>query len=125
MPDEVQSIESHMALDNVNKLKQIPGGDVRGVKFPDDVTRHFRDLKVSAAPRVHAKVLRAWFVVRVMIWLRAPPRNTHTAKQYAGVSGRLWTLVKGRLNPIKTGAICRGGFLQQHGRGVGHACVWV
>ncbi len=35
-----------MALDNAHKLKQFPAGEVRSVSFPDDVTRHFRDLKV-------------------------------------------------------------------------------
>ena len=54
LPAEVQSVEAHMALDNVNKLKQIPDGDVRGVKFPDDVTRHFRDLQVPFAAEIFA-----------------------------------------------------------------------
>jgi len=35
-----------MALDNAHKLKQFPAGEVRSTGFPDDVTRHFRDLKV-------------------------------------------------------------------------------
>ena len=46
MPPEIQSVEDHMALDNAHKLKQYPVGEVRSVSFPDDVTRHFRELKV-------------------------------------------------------------------------------
>ena len=49
-PAEVQSVEAHMALDNVHKLKQMPKGEVRAVSLPDDVTRHFRDLKVDSCP---------------------------------------------------------------------------
>lgn len=50
MPPEVQSVEAHCALDNVHKLKQMPNGEVRGVSLPEDVTRHFKDLKVSSFP---------------------------------------------------------------------------
>jgi len=47
MPAEVQSVEDHMALDNQHKLKQLPSGKVSSIKFPDDVTRYFRELKVA------------------------------------------------------------------------------
>ena len=46
LPSEVQSVEAHMALDSANKLKLFPEGEVRGASLPDDVTTHFRDLKV-------------------------------------------------------------------------------
>ena len=58
-----------MALDNAHKLKQYPAGEVRSVKFPDDVTRHFRELKVGS-PLSIALALR--WVAAAACWASWP-----------------------------------------------------